>query len=96
MIAVGNKLRKAVLLTLSCSSLIATLSVQAQVTQSDFKLSGFLSIVGGKITQGSFDTNYSGPAQINGSTCPCYLADWGNAGIYTKSFSFKPESRVGV
>lgn len=96
MIAVGNKLRKAVLLTLSCSTLMAALSVQAQEAQSDFKLSGFLSIVGGKVTQGSFDTNYSGPTQINGSTCPCYLADWGNAGIYTKSFSLKPESRVGV
>lgn len=96
MFEVGNKISRAILLTLSCSTLMVTMPVQAQEAQSDFKFSGFLSIVGGKITQGSFDANYSGPSQINGATCPCYLADWGNAGIYTKSFSFRPESKVGV
>lgn len=28
--------------------------------------------------------------------CPCYIADWGNAGIYTEKFSFEPESRAGI
>ena len=63
---------------------------------SDFKMTGFLSITGGKILEASLNANYAGPAQINGNNCPCYTADWSNAGVYTKNFSFKPESRIGI
>ena len=63
---------------------------------SDFKITGFLSVVGGKILGGNLDANYAGATQINGNNCPCYTADWNNAGIYTKNFSLKPESRVGI
>lgn len=63
---------------------------------SDFKMTGFISVTGGKILEGSLDANYTGPAQINGNACPCYTADWSNAGVYTKSFSLKPESRIGI
>lgn len=64
--------------------------------ESDFKITGFLSIVGGKIFSGSLDSNYAGPALIDGHACPCYTADWSNAGVYTRDASFKPESRVGI
>lgn len=65
-------------------------------SDSDFKITGFLSVVGGKILSGNLDANYLGPTQINGNDCPCYTADWNNAGVYTKNFSLKPESRVGI
>lgn len=67
----------------------------AQESDSKLKLSGFLSIVGGRIS-GSNEAQYEGPAFIDGNQCPCYIADWGNAGIYTEKFSFKPESRAGI
>lgn len=78
--------------------LISTLPSLAQDigSNSDFKMTGFLSVVGGKILSGNLDANYTGPLQINGNDCPCYTADWNNAGVYTKNFSFKPESRVGI
>ncbi|MES2048523.1 MAG: hypothetical protein V4447_08990 [Pseudomonadota bacterium] len=69
---------------------------QDSSANSDFKITGFISVVGGKILSGNLDADYSGPAQINGNDCPCYTADWNNAGVYTRNSSFKPESRVGI
>lgn len=63
---------------------------------SNFKLSGFLSAIGGKVLSNNLDANYSGPAAINGADCPCYVADWGNAGVYNQEASLKPESRAGI
>lgn len=74
----------------------ATSLAQDASANSDFKITGFISIVGGKILSGNLDADYAGPAQITGNDCPCYTADWNNAGVYTKNFSFKPESRVGI
>lgn len=71
------------------------LPAAAQETESKLKLSGFLSIVGGSIS-GHNEAAYEGPAAIDGKVCPCYIADWGNAGIYTGTFSLKPESRAGI
>jgi hypothetical protein len=62
----------------------------------NFQFSGFMSIVGGKLTSGRLDDSYSGPTSINDVACPCYIADWGNAGIYDQDLSFKPESRAGI
>lgn len=62
----------------------------------NLQFSGFLSLVGGKIASGKLDAAYSGPAAINGVNCPCYVADWGNAGIYDKDLSLEPESRAGI
>ncbi len=60
------------------------------------KISGFLSVVGGQVLDGTLDANYSGFNPINGVTCPCYIADWSNGGLYNKDFSLKPETRAGV
>jgi hypothetical protein len=68
---------------------------RAQEADAKLKLSGFLSIVGGRIS-GTNEAQYEGPAVIDGKQCPCYIADWGNAGIYTENFSLKPESRAGI
>lgn len=65
-------------------------------SESKFKLSGFLSVVGGKTISGKLDQNYSGPTNIKGTDCPCYLADWNNAGVYGNQLTLRPESRVGI
>lgn len=62
---------------------------------SALKLSGFLSLVGGRVS-GDLGADYLGPDAIDGHPCPCYIADWGNAGIYSKRFSMYPESRAGI
>ncbi|PWF48426.1 porin [Massilia glaciei] len=68
----------------------------AEGAESNLKVSGFLSIVGGKITSASMPGDYSGPTTIDGNDCPCYTADWGNAGVYRERFSLAPESRAGI
>jgi hypothetical protein len=67
----------------------------ADEEESKLKVSGFLSVVGGRAS-GSLGADYVGPSDIDGKVCPCYIADWGNAGVYRKSFSLEPESRAGV
>ncbi len=66
-------------------------AVYAQDAGSDFKITGFVSLVGGKVMQG--DANGT---PIASAKCPCYTADWGNAGVYRDQFSLKPESRAGI
>jgi len=75
----------------------ALLAAGARADEADsaFKLSGFVSIVGGR-TSGSLPADYAGPTTIDGKDCPCYTADWGNAGIYRERFSLAPESRAGI
>ena len=63
----------------------------AQDASSDFKVTGFVSLVGGKVISG--DPN---GVPIASEKCPCYTADWGNAGVYRDNFSLKPESRAGI
>lgn len=63
----------------------------AQETGSDFKVTGFVSVVGGKVVSGDKDG-----VSILSEKCPCYTADWGNAGVYRDNFSLKPESRAGI
>lgn len=75
---------------------IGLLPAQAQEQNSDFKITGFLSIVGGKVLKGELDANYAGPSTIYKYDCACYIADWGNAGVYTNGISFKEETRLGV
>lgn len=79
------------------SLLIASLLAMPSARASDgefpsVKFSGFASIVGGKIA--------NNPPQGNSpdldTAPPIYVADWSNWGIYTKSFSLKPESRAGL
>lgn len=69
---------------------------QEEATESKFKLSGYLSVVGGKVMSGQLDSQYSGPDNIKDTNCPCYIADWSNAGVYGKKFTLRPESRVGL
>jgi hypothetical protein len=66
---------------------------------SNFKISGFLSIIGGNIFNGSFGPNYianGGPTTLNGIKCPCYIADYSNAAVYGSSFAVKPETHGGI
>lgn len=71
---------------------------QEATAESNLKLSGYVSLVGGRVLSGNVDANYlanGGPTSIKGVNCPCYVADWGNAGVYGNDFSLAPESRVG-
>lgn len=65
-------------------------------SESKLKLSGYVSIVGGKTISGTLDSNYSGPTNIKDTDCPCYVADWSNAGVYGDQFTLRPESRIGI
>jgi predicted porin len=84
----------ALALVLSCMT-PAAYADEADST-SALKVSGFLSIVGGKILGATVPADYAGPTTIDGHDCPCYTADWGNAGVYRQRFSLAPESRAGI
>lgn len=71
-------------------------SVAVNADSSSLRLTGFVSLVGGSVLSGDFSENYSGPTNINKTECPCYIADWGNAGNYNNDFSVAQESRIGV
>ncbi len=88
-------LRTVVLAAITAACLAPAPGALAQESESKLKLSGFVSIVGGRIS-GTNEERYEGPAAIDGNDCPCYIADWGNAGVYTEKFSLKPESRAGI
>lgn len=64
--------------------------------EAKLKVSGFVSIVGGQVLDGNVDANYTGLNPINGLSCPCYIADWSNGGVYNKNFSLTPESHAGI
>lgn len=74
---------------------VAVPAAPVMAQESGLKVSGFLSLVGGRIN-GTNEASYQGPSEIDGHPCPCYIADWGNAGIYEEKFSLEPESRAGI
>lgn len=90
-------LRKIVLAAISIGCLAPMIPAHAQEADKDSKLkiSGFVSVVGGRVF-GTNEERYEGPSSIDGKECPCYIADWGNAGIYSEKFSLAPESRAGI
>ena len=93
-IQLRHKLLSCLLSVLSFS--MSTAYADDTDTPSNLKLSGFLSIVGGRTFNGELPANYSGSPVINGTACPCYTADWSNAGVYNSSFSLQPESHAGI
>jgi hypothetical protein len=69
------------------------LGVHTTPAAADIEVSGFLSIVGGKVLNGSL----YGPMPDNpGVICPCYIADYANFGTYDGAWSFGAESRIGM
>jgi len=77
---------------LAGAALAATLGRASDGDFPNVKFSGFASIVGGKIA----NSPPLGFSPDPGTAPPIYIADWSNWGVYTNSFSFKPESRGGV
>jgi len=57
-----------------------------------FQLSGFASLVGGKVLGGADASD----APWRSCTAPCYVADWNHGGAYDAQLSLKPESRAGL
>lgn len=83
------------LLTVLCWTAVPSQAADGD-EESKLKISGFLSVVGGRVMGSSLGADYDGPTTIDGNDCPCYTADWSNAGVYRKSFSLEPESRAGI
>ena len=52
--------------------------------------SGFMSIVGGQVLNGSNNT------PLNDNECPCFISDWNHLATYGKNFGVAQESRAGV
>ncbi|MDT9001171.1 hypothetical protein RQP53_17975 [Paucibacter sp. APW11] len=57
----------------------------------DIDLKGFATIAIGAVQSGSRDT-----ALMDRYDCPCAIADYAHAGLYSKSASMRPESRLGL
>ncbi len=57
------------------------------------ELSGFFSIVAGKVLDGSLHGPMPDNPQVQ---CPCYVADFANFSVYGGSLSLAPESRIGL
>lgn len=75
------------------SAVAAVLGLPVAYAAPDLQVSGFLSIVGGRVLSGSLH----GPMPDNPDvTCPCYIADYNNFGTYNTAFSLATESRIGL
>ncbi len=78
---------------LTLSAVAAALGLPAAHAAADLQVSGFLSIVGGRVLSGSLH----GPMPDNPDVaCPCYIADYTNFGTYNTAFSLAAESRIGL
>jgi len=64
----------------------------AQPAQADdaFSLSGFASLVAGKVVSGERQDPYFRYA------CPCFIADYGHGALYSNKWSIGQESKVGL
>lgn len=60
------------------------------------KLSGFTSLVAGRVVSGQLPAADSETGVLAGHPCPCYITDWANAGIYGDHWSMAPDSHVGL
>jgi hypothetical protein len=84
-------------LAIGGSSLLLAHSGWAQSADSSkLKISGFLSLVDGRVLSSQRNADYSGAPLPSGMNAPFYAADWSNAGIYDEKYSMAAESRAGV
>ena len=75
------------------STALATLGHPVAHAAPDLEISGFFSIVGGRVLGGSLH----GPMPDNPDVaCPCYIADYANFATYGGTFSLASESRMGL
>lgn len=85
-----NKLLQA----LTLAGLLATVMLSGQAEEIggiNFKGSGFLTLAaGGVLNQGSSQN-------ASGYNCPCFISDYGEAGVYEKGgLRWRPDSRLGL
>lgn len=82
---------------LSWAALAALAMLGAPRAQADdFQVSGFLTLAGGRTFGAAVDPSTLSLSDRFSDRCPCFIADWGHAGVYGPSWSLRPESRVGV
>lgn len=72
---------------------VAALALQSACAAPGIAVSGFLSIVGGRVLNGSLQGPMPDNADVN---CPCYIADYANFGTYDGALSLAAESRIGL
>lgn len=60
------------------------------------QVSGFMSLVDGRVINGRFDPGYSGSTSLANVNCPCLITDWTNAGVYGNQYSMQPDSHIGI
>lgn len=78
---------------IALSAAVYALGVQPADAASGLEISGFLSLVGGKVLNGSLHGTMPDNPEVR---CPCYIADYANFGTYDGSLSFAAESRLGL
>ncbi len=85
------RLYKNIILTLSAA--VVALGIPVAHAAPDIALSGFFSIVGGRVLSGSLHGPMPDNPDVN---CPCYVADYTHFGVYNSTFSLAAESRIGL
>lgn len=83
------------MLRYAAAVLAALTALAGHAQEQPLKVSGFLSVIGGQAF-GTHSERYQGPGVIAGNVCPCYVADWSNAALYTDDPSLSTESRAGI
>lgn len=83
-------------LALAAIAIACSGAANAKEDDATWKWSGFVTVVGGAVLGGDYPEGYHGPISLNKVPCPCYLADWSNAGVYGSSPSVAQESHAGV
>jgi hypothetical protein len=98
MVELRSPVRQIAIAALAIAAGLSALPALAadEQAESNLKVSGFLSIVGGRLFNASMPADYSGPDYIDGKLCPCFIADWNYAGVYREKWSLEPESRAGI
>lgn len=87
-----DRQKKGALLLPMAAAALAAISpyTPAHAADDALAISGFASLVAGKVLDGSRTEPYYR------YECPCFIADYGHGALYSKSLSIKQESKVGV
>ena len=81
------------LAALAAGAALGVLQPMGAHAQTRVDLSGFASVVGGKVLGGSLHGDLPSNPDIR---CPCYVADWANFGTYGPSATLRAETRAGM
>jgi hypothetical protein len=85
---------KKILKALALAGLLSVIALPGWAEESDwvrFKGSGFLTLAAGTVL------NRGAAQNASGYNCPCFISDYGEAGVYEKgSLNWRPDSKLGL